>query len=71
MVNRVTYIVFQAISMIKHSSCCETSMASYDHVRLRYIQGLREVDNWGGGAIFIYSCRASLLSFEIDCFYAL
>ena len=25
----------------------------------------------GGGHIFIYSCSAQLLSFEIDCFYGL
>ena len=24
----------------------------------------------GGGHIFIYSCRASLISFEIDCSYS-
>ena len=23
----------------------------------------------GGGLIFIYSCSAQLISFEIDCFY--
>ena len=23
----------------------------------------------GGGVIFIYSCSAQLISFEIDCFY--
>ena len=25
----------------------------------------------GGGLIFIYSCSALLISFEIDCFYGL
>jgi hypothetical protein len=25
----------------------------------------------GGGGIFIYSCSALLISFEIDCFYGL
>jgi hypothetical protein len=25
----------------------------------------------GGGQIFIYSCSAQLISFEIDCFYSL
>jgi hypothetical protein len=25
----------------------------------------------GGGDIFIYSCSALLISFEIDCFYGL
>ena len=30
-------------------------------------QGRRKIDNWGGGGlIFIYSCSASLISFEID-----
>ena len=29
------------------------------------IQGCRKIDNWGGGAIFIYSCSAQLISFEI------
>ena len=28
-----------------------------------------KLDNWGGGLIFIYSCSAQLISFEIDCFY--
>ena len=26
---------------------------------------------WGGGHIFIHSCSAQLVSFEIDCFYGL
>jgi hypothetical protein len=30
-----------------------------------------ELDNWGGGLIFIYSCSALLISLEIDCFYGL
>ena len=30
-----------------------------------------QLDNWGGGHIFIYSCSAQLVSFEIDCFYGL
>ena len=29
-----------------------------------------QLDNWGGD-IFIYSCSALLISFEIDCFYGL
>ena len=28
-------------------------------------QGRRKIDNWGGGAIFIYSCSAQIISFEI------
>ena len=29
-----------------------------------------QLNNWGGGVrIFIYSCSALLISFEIDCFY--
>ena len=35
-------------------------------------QERRKVDNWGGGGlIFIYSCSASFISFESDCFYSL
>jgi hypothetical protein len=34
-------------------------------------QRRRNIDNWGGGQIFIYSCSAQLISFEIDCFYSL
>ena len=32
-----------------------------------------QLDNWGGGGghIFIYSCSAQLVAFEIDCFYGL
>ncbi len=32
-----------------------------------------QLDKWGGGGggIFIYSCSAQLISFEIDCFYGL
>ena len=30
-----------------------------------------QLDNWGGGHIFIYSCSAQLVSFEIDCFHGL
>jgi hypothetical protein len=31
-----------------------------------------QLDKWGGeGDIFIYSCSALLISFEIDCFYGL
>ena len=33
-----------------------------------------QLDKWGGGGggdIFIYSCSALLISFEIDCFYGL
>ena len=33
-------------------------------------QRRRNIDNWGG-QIFIYSCSAQLISFEIDCFYSL
>ncbi len=33
----------------------------------RCIQGRRKIDNWGGGGhIFIYSCYAQLISFEIE-----
>ena len=39
-----------------------------DHKPLEVIQGHSKVDNWGG-MIFIYSCSAQLISFEIDCFY--
>jgi hypothetical protein len=34
-------------------------------------QRRRNIDNWGGGQIFIYSCSAQLISFETDCFYSL
>jgi hypothetical protein len=34
-------------------------------------QRRRNIDNWGGGQIFIYSCSAQLISFEIDCFNSL
>ena len=34
-------------------------------------QWRRQLDNWGGGGIFISSCPALLTSFEIDCFYGL
>ena len=34
-------------------------------------QGRLKVDNLGGGQIFIYSCSASFISFESDCFYSL
>ena len=34
-------------------------------------QWRRQLDNWGGGRIFISSCSALLTSFEIDCFYGL
>ena len=30
-----------------------------------YNQGRLQIDNWGGGAIFIYSCSTQLISFEI------
>ena len=30
-----------------------------------------KLNNWGGGHIFIYSCSAQLISFEIDCFHGL
>jgi hypothetical protein len=35
-----------------------------------YTQRRRSIDNLGG-QIFIYSCSAQLISFEIDCFYSL
>ena len=38
---------------------------------LVHSQGPRKIDNWGEGHIFIYLCCASLISFEIDCFYSL
>ena len=39
---------------------------------IKIVQGCRKVDNWGGGGqIFIYSCSASFISFESDCFYSL
>jgi hypothetical protein len=41
---------------------------------LYYSQRRRNIDNWGGGGggqIFIYSCSAQLIYFEIDCFYSL
>ncbi len=34
-------------------------------------QARSQLDNWGRGHIFIYSCSAQLVSFEIDCFYGL
>ena len=33
------------------------------------MQGGSKLDNGGGGLIFIYSCSAQLISFEIVCFY--
>ena len=33
-------------------------------------QARNQLDSWGG-AQFIYSCSAQLVSFEIDCFYGL
>ena len=34
-------------------------------------RGCRRSISGGGGHIFMYSCCASLISFEIDCFYSL
>jgi hypothetical protein len=40
-------------------------LRDYFHVT----QWRSQLDNWGGGvSIFIYSCSALLISFEIDCF---
>ena len=33
--------------------------------------GISIIGGGGGGQIFIYSCSAQLISFEIDCFYSL
>ena len=41
---------------------------------IRAFEWRSKLDNWGGGgggrgrAIFIYSCSALLISFEINCF---
>ena len=57
-----------------------TSFSSYCYsARLKSQgQGPWKIDKWGGGGgggggghTFIYSCCASLISFEIDCFYSL
>ena len=48
---------------------------AYIHVRpiCQICQASNQLDNWGGGGghIFIYSCSAQLVSFEINCFYGL
>ena len=37
-----------------------------EHNLTIYCQGRAESVNWGGGCIFIYSCYARLISFEIN-----
>ncbi len=45
---------------------CEAILAFSRHNHWR-----SQLDKWGGGGIFIYSCSAELISSEIDCFYSL
>ena len=43
-------------------------------LKIRYLRQWRsQLDKWGGGGgdIFIYSCSALLIYFEIDCVYSL
>ena len=55
-----------------------SQVLSYSSVRVTILhfmssnQWRSKLNNWGGGGhIFIYSCSAQLISFEIDCFHGL
>ena len=49
--------------------CRYTNTIQYVHSSAHVLQGRSQLDDKGGGLIFIYSCSAQLISFEIDCFY--
>ena len=48
--------------------CCVITYVTYRKV-INYDQWRSKLNNWGH--IFIYSCSAQLISFEIDCFHGL
>ena len=53
------------------NSAIGNALVTGETLNWEYHQGCSQLDNWGGGMIFIYSGSAQLISFEINCFYGL
>jgi hypothetical protein len=56
----------------RHSVCALRNIIAFNHhICAQMDQCRSQNDNWGGRHIFIYSCSALLISFEINCFYGM
>ena len=60
------WLNFRACSLLIWHAC-----HTFILVWIEINQWCSKLDNWGEGAILIYSCSALLISFEIYCFYGL